>query len=217
MPKIKLPTKSPRIDMTPMVDTFCVILTFLMLTTTMRQPEPTTVETPFSISEKPTPDFNTMTFLLSVDDRVFINFDNGDDTTKKFRPKILDEMGKRYSIEFTPAELREFEKYPSSIGVPILKMKEFLSKKSSKERDPYQVGIPLDSADNQLAMWILCARQVNQNIQACIRGDKKTGFPIVKKVLDILQEKNVNRFALITSLEGTKKEEINKTLEEIQK
>ena len=212
MPKIKLPTKSPRIDMTPMVDTFCVILTFLMLTTTMRQPEPATVDTPYSISEKPTPDFNTMTFLLSNDNRVFINFDNGSDTLYKFRPKILDEMGKRYSIEFNDKERREFEKFPSSIGVPILKMKEFLSKKTSKERDLFQVGVPLDSADNQLAMWILCARQVNPNIQACIRGDSKTGFPIVKKVLDILQDKNVNRFALITSLEATK---IN--LEEIQK
>jgi biopolymer transport protein ExbD len=212
MPKIKLPTKSPRIDMTPMVDTFCVILTFLMLTTTMRQPEPATVDTPFSISEKPTPDFNTITFLLSSDDKVFINFDNGPDTLLKYRPKILDEMGKRYAVEFTDAERRDFEKYPSSIGVPILKMKEFLAEKNSKGRDLFQTGIPLDSVDNQLAMWVLCARQVNQNIQACIKGDSKTSFPTVKKVLDILQDKNVNRFALITSLEATK---VN--VEEIQK
>ncbi len=52
MPKIKLPTKSPHIDMTPMVDLFSVVLTFLMLTTTMRQQEPAPVDTPFSISEK---------------------------------------------------------------------------------------------------------------------------------------------------------------------
>jgi len=212
MPKIKLPTKSPSIDMTPMVDTFCVILTFLMLTTTMRQPEPATVDTPYSISEKPTPDFNTMTFLLSNDGKVFINFDNGPDTLLKFRPKILDEMGKRYSIEFTDKERRDFEKYPSSIGVPILKMKDFLDISDNKARKAFQTGVPIDSTDNQLAMWILCARQVNPNIQACIKGDTKTEFPVVKKVLDILQEKNVNRFNLITSLEATK---IN--LEEIQK
>ena len=127
MPKIKLPTKSPHIDMTPMVDLFSVVLTFLMLTTTMRQPEPAPVDTPSSISEKPTPDFNIMTLLLSKDDKVFLNFDNGPDTLLKFRPKILAEMGKRYNIEFTEAELREFEKYPSSMGVPILKMKEFLA------------------------------------------------------------------------------------------
>ena len=44
MPKIKLPTKSPRIDMTPMVDTFAVILIFLLLTSQMRSPEPANVD-----------------------------------------------------------------------------------------------------------------------------------------------------------------------------
>jgi hypothetical protein len=170
----------------------------------MRQQEPAPVDTPYSISEKPTPDFNTMTLLLSVDDKVFLNFDNGPDTILKFRPKILAEMGKRYNIEFTEAELRDFEKYPASMGVPILKMKEFLAAKDIKEKTLFQTGIPIDSTDNQLALWILFTRQVNPNVQACIKGDSKTGFPIVKKVLDILQDKNVNRFNLITSLEAAK-------------
>ncbi len=201
MPKIKLPTKPPNIDMTPMVDMFAVVLTFLMLTATMRPADPAPVDTPKSISEKPTPDFNTMTLLLSDDDRVFLNFDNGPDTLLKFRPKILALMGERYSIEFTNAELRQFEKYPSSMGVPILKMKEFLA---AKVKDAFQTGIPIDSTDNQLALWILFTRQVNPNVQTCIKGDSKTGYPTVKKVLDILQDKNVRQFNLITSLEAVK-------------
>jgi biopolymer transport protein ExbD len=212
MPKIKLATKSPHIDMTPMVDLFSVVLTFLMLTSTMTQQEPAPVDTPYSISEKPTPDFNEMTLLLSKDDKVFLNFDNGPDTLLKFRPKVLIEMGKRYNIEFTPEELKEFEKYPTSIGVPMVNMKAFLDAKENKEKTVFQTGIPIDSTDNQLAMWVLFARQVNPNLQACIRGDSKTGYPIVKKVLDIMQDKNVNKFNLITSLEAAK---IN--LQEIQK
>ena len=204
MPKIKLPTKSPHIDMTPMVDLFSVVLTFLMLTTTMRQAEPAPVDTPYSISEKPTPDFNTMTLLLSKDDKVFLNFDNGPDTLLKFRPKILDEMGKRYNIEFTQAEKREFEKYPSSMGVPILKMKEFLALKDTKSRAALQTGIPIDSTDNQLADWIFSVRTVNPNVQACIKGDAKTGFEVVKRVLDIMADKNVFKFNLITTLESAK-------------
>ncbi len=211
MPKIKLPTKSPHIDMTPMVDTFAVVLTFLMLTTTMRQPEPATVDTPFSISEKPTPDFNMMTFLISIDGKVFMNFDNGGDTLSKFRPKILDEMGTRYGIQFNDQERREFEKFPSSMGVPMASMKEFLDTKDANMRKNLQVGIPLDTADNQLAMWITYARKINPNYQACIKGDTKTGFDVVEKLLNTLQDKNVNRFNLITSLEAAK---IN--LEEIQ-
>ena len=211
MPKIKLPTKSPTIDMTPMVDLFSVILIFLMLTTTFRAQEPAPVDTPYSISEKPTPDFNTMTVVLSNDDRIFLNFDNGPDTLLKFRPKILAAMGERYGIEFTEIELRQFEKFPSSMGVPILQMKDFLAAKDAKEKTSFQTGIPADSTDNQLALWVLFARQVNPNIQACIKGDAKTGFPIVKKVLDVMADRNVYKFNLITSLEAAK---IN--LEEIQ-
>lgn len=212
MPKIKLPTKSPHIDMTPMVDLFSVVLTFLMLTTTMRQPEPAPVDTPSSISEKPTPDFNTLTLLLSKDDKVFLNFDNGPDTMLKFRPKILAEMGKRYNIEFTEPELREFGKYPSSIGLPIDQMKTFLDTKDVKAKTALETGIPIDSTNNQLADWIFCARTVNPNIQACIKGDAKTGFEVVKRVLDIMADKNVFKFNLITTLEAAK---IN--LSEIQK
>jgi biopolymer transport protein ExbD len=204
MPKIKLPTKSPHIDMTPMVDLFSVVLTFLMLTATMRQTEPAPVDTPTSISEKPTPEYNTITLTLSKDDRVFLNFDNGSDTAYKFRPKVLAEMGKRYGVEFTVPELRQFEKYPSSMGVPILKMKEFLAAKDVKTQSVFQTGIPIDSTDNQLAMWILYTRQVNPNVQACIKGDSKTGYPIVKKVLSIMQDYKVNRFNLVTNLEAVK-------------
>ena len=202
MPKIKLPTKSPHIDMTPMVDLFSVVLTFLMLTTTMRQPEPADVVTPYSVSEKPTPDFNRMTLLLSKDDKVYLNFDNGPDTLLKFRPKILSEMGKRYNITFTDDELNQFERYPSSIGLPINKMKDFLDTKDMKLRNTMETGIPIDSTDNQLADWIYCARTVNPAVQACIKGDAKTGFEVVKRVLDIMADKNVFKFNLITTLEA---------------
>ena len=97
------------------------------------------------------------------------------------------------------------------MGVPIQNMKEFLAAKDSKGMSVFQTGIPVDSTDNQLALWVLFARQVNPNIQACIKGDSKAGFPFVKKVLDVMADRNVYKFNLITSLESAK---IN--LEEIQ-
>jgi biopolymer transport protein ExbD len=145
-----------------------------------------------------------MTVLISKDKRVFFNVDNGPDTLLKFRPKILAEMAKQYGIEFTPEEYRKFEKSTSSFGLPIQRMKEYLNAKNTKERDALQTGIPVDSLDNQLSSWILYARQVNPAINASIKGDSKVEFPVVKKVLDILQDKNVNRFNLITNLEAVK-------------
>ena len=149
-----------------------------------------------------------MTLILSKDDRVFLNISNyrilGQDSTNAFRPKILAEMGTRYGIEFTASELMEFEKYPSSMGVPMDKMKEFLAAKDAKAKLVFETGIPTDSTNNQLAMWILYTRKINPDVQACIKGDSKTCYPIVKKVLSILQDYKVNRFSLITNLEAVK-------------
>jgi len=200
MPKIKLGHKSPRIDMTPMVDLFTLLLTFFILTATFRPQESATVDTPFSVSEKPMMDANVMTVLIAKDNKIYFNVDNGPDTILKFRPKILAEMGKRYNIEFTADELRLFEKTGTSVGVPIQDMKKYLASRDSDEKTALEKGIPIDSVDNQLALWILFARQVNPAVQTMIKGDADVPFPVVREVLDILQDKNVNRFNLITSL-----------------
>ena len=40
-----------------------------------------------------------------------------------------------------------------------------------------------------------------------IKGDANVDIPVVKEVLDILQDKNVNKFSLITNLEAEVKVE----------
>ena len=116
----------------------------------------------------------------------------------------------QYEIEFNNQEKDLFERYPSPIGVPIQQLKDFLNADASA-RKGMETGIPLDSTDNQLAMWILFSRQENPNVRATIKADSNTEFPAIKKVLEILQDNRVNRFNLVTSLEAVR---IN--LDEIQ-
>lgn len=207
MAKVKLGRKSPRIDMTPMVDLFVLLLTFFILTATFRPQETAPVDTPFSVSEKPMMDANVMTVTIAKDNRVFFNVDNGPDTILKFRPQILAEMGKRYNIEFTEDELRLFERTGQAVGVSMQNMKTYLNLRDTEDKVALEEGVPIDSANNELALWILFTRQINPAVKTMIKGDADVSFPVVKEVLDILQDRNVNSFSLITNLRAVKVEE----------
>ena len=182
MSKIKLPSKPPRIDMTPMVDLFFLLLTFFMLTTSFRPQEAKPIDTPQSISEKITPEKNVITVLISKDDRVYFNIDNGGDSSMHVRRKVLEEMGNYYRVPFTKEQFKKFES-SASFGMPIKNLAAWLDAKEPKEKDAMQTGIPIDSLDNQLSMWVHFSRLMNPNAEAAIKGDMDADYKIAKRSL----------------------------------
>jgi biopolymer transport protein ExbD len=200
MPKIKLPVKTPHIDMTPMVDLFALLLTFFMLTTSFRPQEAAIIDTPNSISEKMTPEKNVITILVGKDNKVFMNFDNGLDTAVLIRAEVLKKVAEQLSLKFTDKEIKTFSTW-ASFGMPAEKLKEWLNTTESKDRDKFQTGMPIDSADNQLNLWVRFIRLQNPNAEVAIKGDADADFKTVKRVMDILQENKVNRFNLTTNLQ----------------
>ena len=194
-----MPVHTPRIDMTPMVDLFMLLLTFFMLTATFRPEEAVQVDTPNSISESKTPETKVITIFISKQNRVFFNIDNGD-TSLHARKKVIEGVGKQLRVKFTPEQVNKFEKL-ASFGMPIKDVSTWIDAVDTKVKEGLQTGIPIDSTDNQLAMWILFARQASPYADVVIKGDNEADYKVVKRVLDILQDYKVNKFNLITTLE----------------
>jgi biopolymer transport protein ExbD len=206
MPKIKIPKKSPSLDMTPMVDLAFLLVTFFMLTTKFRPDEPVIVDMPSSVSEIPLPDKNVFLITVDKDGRVFYNVEG-----QQIRTTILEKMAERYKVQFTPQEEKRFAVL-SSFGMPMEKMKAYLNadEEGRKKMNLETKGIPIDSVNNQLSDWINFGRHAGPQYNMAIRGDGDADLPTIKRVISILQDNKANRFALITNLEGAAEPEKKK-------
>lgn len=89
MPKVKVPRKSTRIDMTAMCDVAFLLLTFFMLTSNFVAKEPIVVAVPSSISEIKIPETDIATVLIDKSGKVFFGLDAQQD-----RKELLDQIGK---------------------------------------------------------------------------------------------------------------------------
>jgi biopolymer transport protein ExbD len=202
MPKIKIPKKSPSLDMTPMVDLAFLLVTFFMLTTKFRPDEPVVVDQPSSVSDISLPDKGVIMLTVDGKGRVFFNVEG-----QQTRKDILERIGKQFNLTFDDRELKRFAVL-ASVGMPSSQIKEYLNADDEKRRQMNAAtkGIPIDSLNNELGLWINAARNAAPRYSIAIKGDKDADIPTIKRVISILQDNKANRFALITNLEGQSEE-----------
>lgn len=189
--------------MTAMCDVAFLLLTFFILTATARQPEALPVETPSSTVTVKLPDTDISSLTVGQG-KVFFGVVGQD-----VRLNTLDRMAEQYKMTFTPEEKKRFA-LVESFGVPMSNLKQYIALDGAERLKLVQPGIPSDSgANNELKQWILQARYATKELHGTdlrfsIKGDSKEEYPTIRKVIDILQDQNINKFSLITSLEADK-------------
>ncbi|TGD57420.1 ExbD/TolR family protein [Flavobacterium humi] len=201
MAKVKTQKKAAAIDMTAMCDVAFLLLTFFILTATAKQPEPLPVDTPSSTVQTKLPESDLATLTVGKG-KVFFGV-----TGKEVRVRTLELMGVKYGVAFSPEERQKFSLI-DGFGVPMANLKQVIAMTSTeRNQKDLQPGIPKDSLDNQLKEWIYNARIATKEIagkelKVAIKGDAKQEYPEIKKVMDILQDQQINQFNLVTGLRG---------------
>ena len=202
MSKVKMYKKATSIDMTAMCDVAFLLLTFFILTATAKQQEALPVDMPASTNQTKLPETDLATLTIGGKDKVFFSV-----IGREIRKRTLELMGQKYSVKFTPEEAEKFS-IMESFGVPLNQMSGLLALKGDeRNRAGIQMGIPKDSLNNELKEWIYNARIAtkeisNKELQLAIKGDAKEQYPAIQKVMDILQDQQINNFNLVTGLRG---------------
>lgn len=204
MPKIKMPRKSTLIDMTAMCDVAFLLLTFFMLATKFKPDEPVAVVTPSSINTQLLPDSDVILLTVDKDGRVFFSMDG-----QPKRRQLIEDLNTNFKLGLEDKEIRNFM-VGSSVGTDFKNLKKVLDMTADERKNSkVETGIPMDSTNNELAIWIDYARSAqvatvgNANkLKYCIKADNDTPYPVIKKILDTFKEKKIQKLNLVTNLEA---------------
>jgi biopolymer transport protein ExbD len=201
MPSVKMPKKSTATDMTPFVDVAFLILSFFMLATKFKPPEPVEITTPNSVSTKPLPENDAILVTLDSAGRVFFTMQTEKDPMLKYQ--VIKNMNDTRSLGLSEAEMKNFIK-TDAIGVPISQLKQLLAVPAEDQRNIKQPGIPIkDSASNELYYWIRDAYSAfsQKKVNFLIKGDNNAKYPQFKEILNSFKRNDIYKFQLITAVE----------------
>jgi hypothetical protein len=92
----------------------------------------------------------------------------------------------------------------SMIGSPLSELKALMDKPSADWDKVPQKGIPVDTANNELARWLGAARQTfgARQVDIMIKGDNNAKYPDFKGVIEALRANEMFKYKLITDPRG---------------
>ena len=201
MPSVKMPRKSTDTDMTPFVDVAFLILSFFMLATKFKPPEPVEITTPNSVSTKILPENDAIMVTLDSSGRAFFSVMSEKDPMIKYN--VVKGINDARNLGLSDIEMKNFVK-SSSVGVPFSQLKGLLDVPSEDQGKVKQAGIPIqDSTNNELFYWIQSAVNAFQGhkLNYLIKGDQKAKYPQFKAILDAFKRNDIYKFQLVTAVE----------------
>jgi biopolymer transport protein ExbD len=201
MPSVKIPKKSTDYDMTPFVDVAFLILSFFMLVTKFKAPEPVEITTPNSVSTDKLPENDAVLVELANDGRIFFSMLAESNPEAKY--KVIQNLNTTRNLGLSEAEMRNYVRV-HSVGVPFSQLKGLLSRPLDQHKNIAQPGIPVkDSASNELFYWVRDAVSAFQGrkINYLIKGDNGAKYPDFKRVLEAFKRNDIYKFQLVTSPE----------------
>lgn len=195
MAEKKMKRRRPEIDMTPLVDLGFLLVAFFMMTTQFAPIDLVSVAIPSAASETKLPESNIATILISETGNVYFRMDG----TKNQRA-LGSNLNGAFGLGMSEEEIDKFSRL-TGYGMPISGIREFLQLSEAAQKEMIPPGIPVDDERNELGDWLMYARIANPNARMVIKADRLTPYPVVRKVMNTLQEHNINRFGLITDTE----------------
>jgi biopolymer transport protein ExbD len=202
MPHIKIAKKSTDTDMTPFVDIAFLILSFFIMATKFKPPEPVAVETPNSVSSVIIKDENAMLITIDKDSKVYVNINVKKDQSKL--TDIIEGINTTRSLGLSPAQMQNFKTTPI-IGVPFNSLKTLLNLPAADQAKVSQPGIPvLDTLNNELVWWIGEAKKAfaGEKLLYLIKGDNGSKYPTFEAVINALRKNEEFKYNLVTAQEG---------------
>ena len=201
MPSAKIAKKSTDTDMTPFVDIAFLILSFFIMATKFKPPEPVEIKTPGSVLSQKMPENNAVLISIDSANRVFFSVLSEKDPTKF--DDIINDVNAEQKLGLSPAELTNFRK-TYMVGVPFGGLKPLLATDFKEQAKLVQPGIPvLDSANNQLVWWVKAAKTAfaGEKLNYLIKGDGASKYPTFDAVISALKRNEEFKYNLVTALD----------------
>jgi biopolymer transport protein ExbD len=188
--------------MTPFVDVAFLILSFFMLATKFKPEEAVTITTPFSVSSDKLKEEDALLVEMAPDGRVFFTMQTKSGSDLAPRRKLIQSVNTGKNLGLTNTEVETFVSNPT-VGVPFSQLKQYLGLAESARGAYKLAGIPVDSANNELAYWLGAGNTsfYGRKVYYMIRGDNDSKYPSFKGVIDAFRRNELYKYRLITSPE----------------